>query len=216
MFNVRNIASRAGLAALVSGFVSFAVPATAMASPPKVGPSAPSAAGTVVKSTMTLLCHVNPKVATKADLSSLAAARAYCATHGTRTAPPPNAASSRTPSPAAVTPNNYVPGNCGDSYFYITNMDNVGYPLFWYGVDSYLGPIAYGSASINWDNTTYNFGGSFSDSIYGQSNGGTSWANSQFVDTYLGWIWGYMSGDVLLTNGDVCSILYPEDYQYVD
>jgi hypothetical protein len=95
-------------------------------------------------------------------------------------------------------------------------MDNGGYPLFWYGVDSYLGPVDYGSASINWDNTTYNFGGSFSDYIYGQSNGGTSWSNLQFVDTYLGRIWGYMSGDVLLTNGDVCSILYPEDYQYVD
>ncbi len=164
--------------------------------------SAASAPLVVATGTMTVLCKVTNKAAvSRAILSDPAKTRALCASAGV------SGSGAAAPAGRAV-PEGVSTGACGESWFYIYQGSPSGHAEFEEGAYPYPAGISYGSASITVQNLSKGGTQNWADYVWA-NNSGWFWSNIDYRFTKTGIVFGYMSGDVLLDNGEVCGIDYP-------
>jgi hypothetical protein len=199
-FNLRGLAAMLILIGTFGASLTAAAPASADTNPKVVGigqanaePSLANARGaSEMKASMTIRCTVDPQTVTEGqNLQDLC-----------------NKANSK------VGPLNTVPGNCGYSYLYVYPYAR-GVALFSVGAHATPAPIAYGSASIHWDNLSVGASGNFSLAVLPNS-GPYDWTRQEDWPTGSGVVFGAMTGDVFLSNGRICSINHPSDTDHVN
>lgn len=115
---------------------------------------------------------------------------------------------------AAVTPNDYVYGNCGDSYYFLSVYSDG----TWSSLTGY--DVVSGVVDFNWWTALNDPSGSEIESIeYGGYATGPSWEGSDSNPPELslaGWYSGLVtSGTAYLDNGWVCASGHPGDQSYL-
>lgn len=166
--------------------------------------SAASAPLVVAKGTMTVLCKVANKAAvSRAILADPAKTRALCASAGV----PGSGAAARA---GQIIPQGVVTGSCGESWFYIYQWRPSGHAQIDEGAYPYPAGLSYGSAHITVQNLSKGGTQVWTDFVWANESG-WFWSNYDYKFTKTGTVFGYMSGDVILDNGYVCSIDYPSD-----
>ncbi|HWE88779.1 MAG TPA: hypothetical protein VG317_04880 [Pseudonocardiaceae bacterium] len=119
----------------------------------------------------------------------------------------------RTGSADRARPNGSVQGDCGESYIYIDDLGG-GTAEFNTGAESYLGPIAYGSATVGWSNADTGANNTFNLPVTA-NNGASAWDAFTDDNTGAGTVSADLSGDVVIDSGTVCTIDYPTDTEGV-
>jgi hypothetical protein len=115
---------------------------------------------------------------------------------------------------SAVTPFNYVYGNCGDSYYFLTVWSDG----TWDSVTGY--DVVASAADFNWWTALYNPSGSEIESIeYGEYPTPPSWEGSDGNPpelTQAGWYAGLVTvGTAYLVNGWTCVTGHPGDQSFL-
>ncbi|MCP2335839.1 hypothetical protein [Actinomadura rupiterrae] len=194
---------RAFLAVL---FAAGGTAATAL--PAAAAPAAPDSAGAVARQAMTVQCRVaDPRRVTSADLADDASVAALCHRLGVR--------GSGVAAPAGgMGAANYVHGNCGTSGLFIRNWNNGGHPVFAAGAWPTPSHLSHGSATIHWHNLSKGGRSSFHLAVWANT-GGWAWRHSEKHFTKTGTVFAYMTGDVMLVDGRICSIARPTDTENV-
>jgi hypothetical protein len=131
----------------------------------------------------------------------------YVRTHGRC---PPDVRANR----GIITPDGLVGGSCGSSWIYISNPPGHGTAKFDFGVSSTAGPIASYNWTIYWANNNTGAQGNvpWSGLAYSQTTVTGSWTST----TGAGLIDARLTGNIILTNGNVCTLLNPSDSYTVD
>lgn len=107
-----------------------------------------------------------------------------------------------------VQPDDTVFGNCGSSTLFVNQGYASGIARFDEAVGSTLGGITRVNYNLAWMNWSTTQGYSYNN---GQWNWGTTWTNSDYFNTQLGYVTGSLGGYVVLVWGGTCDILNPGD-----
>jgi len=104
-----------------------------------------------------------------------------------------------------ISPRNIVPGNCGTTYLFASNMGG-GVAKFDMGAASTQGAIASASYNTSWYNWNNYRSGAVSGTNYPLSS---VWAKTRVASTGAGYVTAVMTGQVVLVWGAICTFNNP-------